>query len=464
MKNKRNRKRLIIGIVIGYLAVMLMGYLGISFYYSSHFVDGAKINGIDCSNMTADEVKEKISESINDYSLKIMERDGSSETIMGPQIKLTYVDDNRVDELLAEQDNYRWPSIFSKSNSYEMAASTTYDEELLEQVLDNMSCFQTENIIAPENAYITTSEDGFVIEPEVMGTTLDRDKVKEEVLAAIKEGKSEIDLDALGCYEDPEILSTSSELTKSLDELNQMVAAKITFTFDTRAELVDSTLIMEWIIQGDDGAYMLDTEQVAEYVRQLAELYDTFGSERTFTTHDGEEITLTGEGDYGWSINKTATTDALIQGITDGVVESREPVYQYTAMSREENDIGDTYVEISLSDQRLWCYKDGELVVSTSIISGDSTKGYATPSGSVWAIDAKKEDAILEGESYTSPVSYWMPFEDDIGIHDADKWRQTYGGEVYKGDGTKGSIEISDSAAEKVFNAVEVGTPVIIYD
>ena len=33
--------------------------------------------------------------------------------------------------------------------------------------------------------------------------------------------------------------------------------------------------------------------------------------------------------------------------------ESREPVYLYTAKSREENDIGGTYVEISIQEQRM---------------------------------------------------------------------------------------------------------------
>ena len=44
----------------------------------------------------------------------------------------------------------------------------------------------------------------------------------------------------------------------------------------------------------------------------------------------------------------------------------------------------------------------------------------------------KKHDAVLKGEGYTQPVTYWMPFNGNVGIHDADTWRSEYGGEIYK--------------------------------
>jgi hypothetical protein len=74
MKDKRKARKIVLGILIGYVAIMLIGYLGISFYYSSHFFEGSTINGIDCSNLTVEEVKEKIIEEINSYTLKIEER------------------------------------------------------------------------------------------------------------------------------------------------------------------------------------------------------------------------------------------------------------------------------------------------------------------------------------------------------------------------------------------------------
>lgn len=73
----------------------------------------------------------------------------------------------------------------------------------------------------------------------------------------------------------------------------------------------------------------------------------------------------------------------------EGKTGTVEPVYLYEGKSRDTNDIGGTYVEISIQDQEMWCYKDGVVVVDTPVVTGNVSKGYDTPSGSVWAIDAK---------------------------------------------------------------------------
>ena len=117
---------------------------------------------------------------------------------------------------------------FSKSKSYEMAANTTFDEAAVDEVMDNMSCFQKENIVEPENARIEETENGYEIVPEVMGTKLDREKVKAAIIDAIEEGKTQISLEELGCYEDPTILSDDENLNAQLESLNKMTAANIT--------------------------------------------------------------------------------------------------------------------------------------------------------------------------------------------------------------------------------------------
>ena len=69
----------------------------------------------------------------------------------------------------------------------------------------------------------------------------------------------------------------------------------------------------------------------------------------------------------------------------------------------------------------------------------------------------------IEGEGYTQPVTYWMPFNGNVGIHDADTWRSEYGGEIYKTSGSHGCVNTPTANAEKIFNTVEIGTPVIVY-
>ena len=70
---------------------------------------------------------------------------------------------------------------------------------------------------------------------------------------------------------------------------------------------------------------------IANYMfGRLQKKYDTVGTERTFSTYDNQEITVSG-GNYGWVIDQAKETDALYQDIMDKKTEVREPVYEQEA-------------------------------------------------------------------------------------------------------------------------------------
>jgi lipoprotein-anchoring transpeptidase ErfK/SrfK len=100
-------------------------------------------------------------------------------------------------------------------------------------------------------------------------------------------------------------------------------------------------------------------------------------------------------------------------------------------------------------------------------VTGNPNKGNGTPSGGVWAIDAKKSPATLGTMAtmgYSSDVTYWMPFNGNVGLHDADGWRHgKYGGSIYKTNGSHGCVNLPYSAAETIYATMEIGSPVIVY-
>ena len=71
-------------------------------------------------------------------------------------------------------------------------------------------------------------------------------------------------------------------------------------------------------------------------------------------------------------------------------------------------------------------------------------------------------NATLTGENYATPVSYWMPFNGNIGMHDAN-WRSSFGGNIYKTNGSHGCVNLPPSVAAELYGYVEKGTPVICY-
>ena len=71
-------------------------------------------------------------------------------------------------------------------------------------------------------------------------------------------------------------------------------------------------------------------------------------------------------------------------------------------------------------------------------------------------------NATLRGADYETPVAFWMPFNGNIGMHDAT-WRKTFGGSIYKMNGSHGCINLPYSVAEKIYNTIDQGYAVLVY-
>lgn len=115
------------------------------------------------------------------------------------------------------------------------------------------------------------------------------------------------------------------------------------------------------------------------------------------------------------------------------------------------------FVEVDISDQKTNLYENNEIIFSTSNVTGKDTtptfEGY-------YDIDSKSTNETLMGGSF---VDYWMPFNGGIGLHDADRWRNNYGGEQYHNNGSHGCVNMPLNAAKTIYNNVNVGTRVLVH-
>ena len=456
----KKAKKIILGVLIGYVAILVIAYgIGV-FYYSSRFLSGTEINGMDCSGKTVEEVENNMESQIASYQLVLKERGDKSETISASQISMEYISDGKIQELKEQQNPFAWFLAFARQQDYTLSATTSYDEDALNAAVDALDCFKEENVVQPVDAHLEVQDGQYVIVEETQGTALDSDKVKEAVKNAIDSGETLLDLDQAGCYIEPSVLSTDENLAKQRDEGNKLLTVTVTIDFSDRQEVIDADVMKDWLTTNEEGAVDLDRTKVREYVQQLQYEYDTFGSSREFTTSSGQTITVSG-GDYGWLIAPNDTTTKIIDTIKSGQSQTIEPEYTYTGYCRDTNDIGNTYVEISLDQQHMWFYKDGQLIVETDVVTGCHNKGWDTKTG-VYAIMYKERDATLVGEGYNSAVSYWMPFYANVGIHDAS-WRSSFGGSIYLNNGSHGCVNTPTENAATIYNNVEKGVPVVVY-
>lgn len=453
------RKRTIIVIIISLITLLII-YLGTSLYFMDRFYFGSKINGVSITGKTTEDIETDILAENEAYILKLKQRGNVEENIKGRDIEYKYNLEDIIEDLKESQSGFGWIYGVFKTNDYKLKKEVSYNEELLKDKFDSLNCFNGDNIIEPENAKIEYENTEYVIKEEVFGNKINKDILYNKVQEALNNGDKEINLEEIKVYEDPQYTANSKEVVEAKDILNKYIGSSVTYNIGDQVEVLNRETIHNWLYTDENFGVVIDEVKVREYVNSLSAKYDTFGSTRSFKTSLGTTVNVDG-GNYGWWINYNEEIQALLNTIKEGKSEKRQPIYAQTAASYGPNDYGNTYVEINLTTQHIWLYKDGVLMVEGPIVSGTANSKYATPSGT-YGLTYKERNAILRGENYAAPVSYWMPFNQDIGIHDAT-WRSNFGGQIYIADGSHGCINTPYNVASTIFEYINQGSPVICY-
>lgn len=453
-------------IVLVVLLLLLAVTAGLYIYkgqqYKEVFFQNTKVNGMNASGKTVEEMKAEIASGIDGYALTLEGRDGITETITGEEIVLHSVFDGTLETILEEQDPLKWWNHRKKPVSHEIKTMIAYEEEALQSRIDGLNLFAEDLVVEPKEAYLSdyVSGQGYSVMPEVKGNRLDQEKVTEAISEAILGLQETISLEELDAYVKPEITSENEELAALAANLNKHAGVTVTYQFGDKTEVLSGETIHTWLSVNADKTIAINRDEVATYVKGLASKYNTAYQKKNLKTSYGQTVTIS-EGFYGWRINQGAETDELYNIIRSGESTTREPVYSQKAASHGANDYGNTYVELNLTAQHLFFYKDGKLLVETDFVSGNTSKKYDTPAGA-YPITYKERNATLKGENYATPVSYWMPFNGNIGMHDAD-WRSSFGGSIYKTNGSHGCVNLPPSVAKTIYENISAGMPVLCY-
>ena len=434
------------------------------------FIAGTQINGVVVGGRTVEEAGKAIADSYsNTYSLTINEKNGEQEKIYGGDISLTTtVSPELLNELLAKQNAAGRVFGSEVPINTPLSVTTSYDQEKLNSKLDSLSCITDQ--VKTSNAYISAYEEGkdFTIIPEVYGDSLNVEKTKEAITQAVSSGQTYIDLNSIGVYDEVTKTAQDPALLKLMEDMNKCVDMTITYKIRGNDEVLPGSVIVTWLTGTDEGGLMgVDSNQIYAYIDGLKAKYDTSGTTRTLKTATGRDVSVSGA--YGWAIDRDKEAAALIGMIRTGTTQDRVPEYSKKAASETGNDWGNTYVEVDLTGQHVYMIKDGALVWDAPCVTGNVSKDYTTPAG-IYSIYSKERDRVLRGAKqadgsyeYESPVSYWMPFNGGIGLHDAN-WRGSFGGDIYKTSGSHGCVNLPPSKAPALFDLIYVGCPVICYN
>ena len=468
---KMNKKKFLIGAGMTAAVLAFFYFLG-AFYYSERLYGRTKIGETFCGNMTVEEAENAIKEQTENYVLEITFKD-SQEEIKGQEIGYTYQSNDVAQTVLREQNPFFWIGGLLSEHDYPATHTASLDEEKLREKINSFECMKEENMIPSQDASIAFENNQFVIKDEVQGTAIDIDLLVEKVTEAAENGVNNFSAEEEGVYILPQVTSDDETLKRQQEVWNSCAVVTVTYLFGDQKEVLDGMRVKDWFTYDAEGNYVEDQEtlmaNIQAYTAELAAKYDTVGRSRVIrSTATGEDVTVEG-GDYGFMIDQEEESNQLLQDIQGHVNTQREPVYARRGAVYGENDIGDTYVEVDLTGQHLWYYKDGSLLMDSDFVSG-TYYNYErrTPAGSYY-LKYKQRDQVLRpapnpdgSYDYESPVDYWMPFNGGIGFHDAD-WRWVFGGSIYLYNGSHGCINLPVSFAGEFYNSLEAGCPIICF-
>lgn len=483
-------KKTVITIIIILIVVVGAGF-GL-FYHMDHngafdtksFPSDTTINQIDCSGMSLEEAEEALIKEWQNHKFKFTEEDSEIGSISISDFTYDIANElqaARQDQFLRTALNYYLKQPLELT--IDMTVSKTGSS--FEKNLKQADYLKEKNITKTRDAYIDLSSSDLEIIPEVYGNNIDYTLLTETICDKVAAGKFQLEYMKESFYCQPSVTAESEDLLKRQEIYKEHLVSKVTYILgkDTvsispealidiyNIDLTSSGSMSEDEIKNLETAFSpehIDENAVKAYAQQFARDYNTFGGTRKFTSYSGNKIKVSG-GNYGYALNVDEEAKQLIEDLKSGKEVKREPIWLmigYTDYNLT-NDIGDTYVEISIKKQHLWFFKDGKKVIDCDVVTGNPYMGYETPTGT-FALTYKQAGATLRGENadgskYESPVSYWMPFYGNYGMHDAP-WRSSFGGNIYLGGGSHGCVNMPVKAAKKVFENIDNSkVPIIVY-
>ena len=225
---------------------------------------------------------------------------------------------------------------------------------------------------------------------------------------------------------------------------------EITGISDIHKDYFAEVKIEEPLINVPDGYILIDGNLVKRenpsinqygYFKEYSYLYEFIGSDITdYIDTYQKTLVLHKDGEYYY-------------------IENMNGKRYYTKASNIVF-LPENYVEVDLSDQKLYVFNDDKLVMDVSVITGKPS----TPTNEGYTeILEKTYNRPLIGPTWNVDVKYFFPFnKSGEGFHDAS-WQENFDKDVYLHRGSHGCVNMTLEDVSNLDQYTEVGTKVLVH-
>ena len=457
---------------IGILIALLVVVYGIgAFYFSSNVIFNTSVYNEKVTKYDAKTIKGLLEK----QDVKLIVKDDRKEiTIPLKDLEFTIFNGDFIKQDIINQQNFwAWPLTLVSGANYE-PAQLKVDEEGIDKWLDDNKVISNKGLPQSKDAYFDISDDGKVsVVKEVIGSQLDQELVKRTIVDELILGGLEVDLNKAIIM--PNVMS--SVLEGTLSEVEFKIANNIEIAVENKDYTIQPSTAdkLKWLnIDYEKNEIYVEKKAIKGYLESINEEFiKKGGSTETIykVAHGQSELIKKGQSVSG--IDEYALTAKIYDAMENNyelkesakAVSISKPKVVYEGHSSIDNN----FIEVSISDQKVYLYSDGKLVLAADVVTGKPGGNTDTPKGK-FSISYKTTHFTLKGDAYgydyELPVDYWLPFEGGggVGLHDAP-WRAngSFGGSLYLSDGSHGCINMRHADVKEIYNTVVAGTAVWVH-
>ncbi|MDO5048892.1 MAG: L,D-transpeptidase family protein [Actinomycetaceae bacterium] len=465
----------IVGLIAAVVVVLGGSTVAYASYYSERAVPGSKVAGESVSNMTHDQIVQRIEERVSDLTANITV-DGKSFEPNLADLGVS-VDADATATAVMSQSADAWSRIKGLFDSGDTPAVISLDEGVLDAYAHEL----IKDLGEPaKNASVKFDEaaEAFVAEPASVGHGLDMDALREYANQAGKNLSGEAA--AFESLEtEPEITTEHAEQVAA--SANQMMGIPVVISTGNREITPTAADRAKWVnLLGDDGELSdsaLDEAKIKEWLLATAESTndDPIPGIHNINSR-GDVVSTPEEGVPGFYVNNAEdVSTGLIAALKKG--EAFEGLFQYDQVEQEfeerliadgAEDLpyqaapGEKWIDINLSNATTSAY-EGATIVRGPVPMVPGEPGTETVTG-VFKVYLQYEVQTMrglnqDGTTYETPNVPWVTyFHGSYALHGAP-WRSSFG---WNGPGgSHGCVNMPVGEAKWFYDFVEMGTTVV---
>lgn len=242
---------------------------------------------------------------------------------------------------------------------------------------------------------------------------------------------------------DNEVIEETIKQNETMNSYEETVELTTTpVTEETIPTTIEETIPEETI--PEETEYQYSDVEIPTFATVDLPLYDEYGNILCMV-EKYEKVIITDLTNYFNRLVKCKLSDDTIGYIDFTMLEI----------------LPETYAEVDISEQKVYCYYQGELVFVADCVTGIPTYGTTKGTNKGYTeINGKLYDSKLMGGA---PSKIFISFNSDgEGFHDA-RWRNQFGGDIYLTNGSHGCVNMKLEDVEVLDEYLHKGDKVLVH-